>query len=86
MHLSTHDAISVPKGAKIVSPASCGMFTLAPAIIEDVRMGDGCAILVLDGEDVPVPTWLKITVDNDTPQRTERLLFAHSLLSQEPPA
>lgn len=45
------------------------------------RLEDHCVELTLDGEPVCVPPWLDITVDQDTPERNGRLLFAYSILA-----
>lgn len=80
MTLSTHHAIDVPRGTRIVSPESHGLTALAGRTIDAVRFADGAAELTLDGAVVCVPAWLKLTVDNDAPMRRARLAWADAMV------
>lgn len=86
-NLSEHYALDVPRGCRIVNPVEYGSQILAPGVIREVRMmsplpsGAPCVeITFMDGYSVVVPTWLKITVDQDNPERRARVAWAKSIL------
>lgn len=77
--LTSHYAIDVPKGCKIISPIEYGGRPLAPGVIKEVKFSTTLGavdITFTDEETVVVPTWLRLTVDHDTPERRARLSFA----------
>lgn len=80
--VTEHRALDVPRGTRIVAPPTVAGMPLAGATILGVKMGDGCVHYDLDdGTQVALPTWLRVKVENDTPQRRDRLAFAHAVLS-----
>jgi hypothetical protein len=79
--ISIHYAIDVPRGSKIINPATLGPVILAGGIIDAVKVTEeGVSITFTDGGSVIVPRWLKLTVDQDTDERRNRIAFAHWVL------
>ena len=81
--LTSHSALSVPKGCRIVAPSSIGGVPLAPGTIADVKYIEGgfAEFTFTDGDKVKVPTWLELTVDHDTPERKARVDFATGIVN-----
>jgi hypothetical protein len=76
-------ALDVPRGAKIIAPATYAGIPLAGGIIAEVRYVDRGALLVFaDGGSRPIGTTALLTVDLDTPERRDRLAFADQVLSR----
>lgn len=80
---TSHYACDVPRGCKIISPVEVAGQVLVPGVIASVAFSPepGSVIIKLtNGETIIVPTWLRITVDQDTAERRARLKRARDIL------
>lgn len=83
--ISTHYALDVPRGCKIVNPVEYNNQVLADLIIERVLFvksdeGGAAEITFTDGTKVVMPSFTTLTVDQGTPERQARVAWAKTIL------
>lgn len=81
--ISTHYALDVPRGCRIVNPVEHNNQTLSGLVIErvlNIQSDDGVEVTFTDGSKAILPRWLRITVDQGSPERQARLAWAETIL------